>query len=387
MFEFNKSHKEIQKAARDFAKGEFDKTYTLELEEKRKFPDKIWGKAADLGFIGIQFDEKYSGGSLGIFEAALIAEEFCRIDSTMGMALTLCASGSEAVYRFAENDLKEKFLSKICEGEMRCAIAFSESDHGLDLSSINTSAVIKGDKLVINGEKAHVTDIGAKGFYLVLCKTDPTNDSPEKYLSMVLVEADNKNIFLEDSGEKFSLNMMKSAGLTFKDVKMPISNIVGKEGKGFHQLENFLNEMRIITAAQALGTAQGALDRAVEYIKQREQFNRKIAKFQIIQHKIADMATKVELARLITYKAAYLFDEGRIETALISMAKMTAARAAVEVADEAIQLFGGYGYMKESEVERFFRDAKMAELKFGNRAAQQDIIGRAVIGKIKRKRK
>jgi len=387
MFELNRSQKEIQKAARDFAKGEFDKTYTLELEKRRKFPDKIWKKAADLGFIGIQFDEKYSGGSLGIFEAGLIAEEFCRIDSTMGMALTLCASGSEAIYRFAENDLKEKFLSKICEGEIRCAVAFSESDHGIDLSSINTSAVVKGDELVINGAKTHVTDIGKKGFYLVLCRTDLGNDSPEKNLSMILINADSKNILLEDSGEKFSLNMMKSAKVLFQDIKAPISNIVGKEGKGFHQLENFFNEMKIITAAQALGIAQGALDRAVEYIKQREQFNRKIAKFQIIQHKIADMATKVELARAITYKAASSFDDGRIDTALISMAKMTAARAAVEVADEAIQLFGGYGYMKESEVERFFRDAKMAELKFGNRAAQQDIIGRAVIGKIKRERK
>ena len=383
MFELDRSQKEIQKAARDFARGEFDKNYTFELEEKRKFPDKIWEKAADLGFIGIQFDEKYSGGDLGIFEAALIAQEFCRVDSTMGMALTLCGAGSEAVYRFADNDLKEKFLLKICEGDMRSAIAFSESDHGLDLSSVNTSAVVKGDEIIINGEKTHVTDIDGNGFYLVLCKTDSTSDLPEKNLSMVFVEADSKNIFIEDSGEKFSLNMMKSAKISFQDVKIPISNIVGNKGKGFHQLENFFNEMRIITAAQALGIAQGSLDRAVEYIKQREQFNRKIAKFQVIQHKIADMATKVELARLVTYKAASLFDRGTIDTALISMAKMTATRAAVEVADEAIQIFGGYGYMKESEVERFFRDAKMAELRFGSRYAQKDIIGKAVTGKIR----
>ncbi len=383
MFELNRSQKEIKKAARDFAKGEFDKTFTLELEEKRKFPDKIWKKAADLGFIGIQFDEKYSGGDLGIFEAALIAEEFCRIDSTMGMALTLCSSGSEAVYRFADNDLKEKFLAKICEGDMRCAIAFSEAEHGVDLSSINTSVVVEKDELLINGKKNHVTDIGAKGFYIVLCKTELTNDSPEKNLAMVLVEKDNKNIFIKDSGEKFSLNMMKSAEVSFQNVKVPISNIVGKEGKGFHQLKKIFNEMKIITAAQTLGIAQGALDRSVKYIKQREQFNRKIANFQIIKHKIADMATKVELAKLITYKAASLFDTNKSDTALISMAKMTATRAAVEIADEAIQIFGGYGYMKESEVERFFRDAKMAELKFGNRAAQQDIIGKAVIGKIK----
>ena len=382
MFELDRSQIEIQKAARDFARGEFDKNLTLELEEKREYPEKIWRKAADLGFIGIQFSEQYSGGGLGVLEAGLIAETFCCIDSTMGMALTLAGLGSEAVFRFADNGLKEKFLPKICEGGIFSGIAFSETDHGLDLSSIHTSAVFTGDNIVINGEKTHVANRGTKGVYLVLCKTGLKDDAPKNSLSMVLVEGNKKGITITDSGKKLGANMMKSAKMTFENVTVPATNLVGKDGKGFFQLEKFHDEIKILTAAQALGTAQGALDRAVRYIKQREQFNRKLAQFQITKHKIAHMATKVELARLITYKAASLFDKGKADTVLISMAKMTSARAAVEVADEAIQLFGGYGYMKESEVERFFRDAKIAELCFGNQSVQKDIIGEAIIGKI-----
>jgi len=382
MFEFDRSQIEIQKAARDFARGEFDKNLTLELEEKRKYPEKIWKKAADLGFIGIQFAEQYSGGGLGVLEASIIAEAFCCVDSTMGMALTLSSLGSEAVFRFADNGLKEKILPKICEGDMLSGIAFSETDHGIDLSSIHTSAVFTKDNIVINGEKTHVANRGAKGVYLVLCKTGLKEDAPKNSLSMVLVEGSKKGITITDSGKKLGANMMKSARLTFENVTVPATNLVGKDGKGFFQLEKFHDEIKILTAAQALGTAQGALDRAVKYIKQREQFNRKLAQFEITKHKIAYMATKVTLARLITYKAASLFDKGKADTALTSMAKMVSARAAVEVADEAIQLFGGYGYMKESEVERFFRDAKIAELCFGNQAVQKDIIGEAFIGKI-----
>ncbi|MBW1892183.1 MAG: acyl-CoA/acyl-ACP dehydrogenase [Deltaproteobacteria bacterium] len=382
MFELNRSQKEIQKAARDFAKGEFDKEFTLELEEKREYPEKIWKKAADLGFIGIQFAEEYSGGGLGVLDGCLIAEELCRKDSTMGMVLTLSGLGSEAVFRFAENGLKEKYLAKVTEGDMLSGIAFSETDFGLDMSSINTTAIPDGDALVINGKKTHVINGGSAGFYIVLCKTGQDED-PLKNLSMVLVEADCDGITVKDSGEKLGLNMMKTSELTFKDVKVPVANLVGKEGKGLSQTDAFLNEIKILTAAHALGIAQGAIDRAIDYVKQREQFNRKLARFQIIKHKIADMATKVELARLITYKAAWSFDNGKPDATLISMAKMSSARIAVEVADEAIQLFGGYGYMKESEVERFYRDAKIAELCFGNREAQKDLIGEAVIGKIK----
>lgn len=381
MFDLNRSQREIQKAAKDFAKGEFDHHQSLEFEENREFPKSIWKKSADLGFIGIQFPEDNSGGNLGIFEAVLIAESFCCVDSSLGIALTFAGLGSEAISRFADTRLKQKILPQICEGSLLSGIAFSETPHGLDVFAINTSATITGDTLVINGQKTHVANRGTSGAYLVLCRTGRKEETPSTALSMVWVEGDRKGVSFTDAGPKFSTNMMKSAQINFKNVSIPASNLVGKIGSGSIQLDAFHNEIKIIAAAQALGIAQGALDRSLAYIKQRAQFNKKIAVFQITRHKIAQMAAKIELARLVTYRAAHEFDTGRIDAALISMAKMTASRTAVEVADEAIQLFGGYGYMKESEVERSFRDAKSTELIFGGPAAQKDIISDSIIGK------
>jgi alkylation response protein AidB-like acyl-CoA dehydrogenase len=201
---------------------------------------------------------------------------------------------------------------------------------------------------------------------------------------MIVVEADRKGVTAVDLGDKMGILMMPTAEINFKDVRVPVSNLIGKEGKGFYQILEFFNESRVLVAAQALGIAQGAFDRALDYVKQREQFGKKIAQFQVTQHKLADMATKIELARLITYKAAWNFDQGgRVDPKLSSMAKMFAARTAVEVADEAIQLLGGYGYMAEYEVERFYRDAKITEIYEGTKEIQKNTIASAVLGKLK----
>jgi len=197
------------------------------------------------------------------------------------------------------------------------------------------------------------------------------------------VEADREGVSDADVGEKMGIHMIPTAEMNFKEVRVPLSNLIGKEGRGFYQVLEFFDESRVLVAAQALGIAQGAFDRALAYVKQREQFGKKIAQFQITQHKLADMATKIELARLITYKAAWNFDQGRIDPKLTSMAKMYAARTAVEVADEAIQLLGGYGYMTEYEVERFYRDAKITEIYEGTKEIQKNTIASGVIGKIK----
>jgi alkylation response protein AidB-like acyl-CoA dehydrogenase len=200
---------------------------------------------------------------------------------------------------------------------------------------------------------------------------------------MILVDADNKGVSTSDVGHKMGIRMMSTSEVVFKDVRVPVSNLIGKEGKGFYQVLEFFDESRILIAAQALGIAQGAFDRAIAYVKQREQFGKKIAQFQVTQHKLADMATKIELARLMTYKAAWNYDQGRIDPKLTSMAKMYAARTAVEVADEAIQLLGGYGYMTEYEVERFYRDAKITEIYEGTKEIQKNTIASALLGKFK----
>jgi len=382
-FELNKSQIEIQKAARDFAKGEFDKDLANELDKKHEFPTKIWKKAADLGFIGIHFPEKYSGQGLGVLENILVAEEFCSRDSSIGCALILSSFASECIMRFGSDAQKEKWLIPVAEGKMLSAGAFTEPDHGSDITFMNTSAVKDGDEWVINGTKTFITNGGLAGFYTVLCQTDPDAKPPYRGISMILVEADTNGLTTADVGEKMGIRTTATAEVNFKDVRVPLENLVGEEGKGFYQVLEFFDESRVLIAAQALGTAQGAFDRALDYVKQREQFGKKIAQFQVNQHKLADMATKIELARLITYKAAWNYDQGRIDPKLTSMAKMYAARTAVEVADEAIQLHGGYGYIAEYEVERFARDAKITEIYEGTKEIQKNTIASALIGKIK----
>jgi alkylation response protein AidB-like acyl-CoA dehydrogenase len=216
-----------------------------------------------------------------------------------------------------------------------------------------------------------------------MCQTDDEVQPTYRGISLILVEAERDGLTATDIGDKMGIHMMSTAEINYKDVRVPVSNVIGQEGKGFYHVLEFFDESRVLVAAQALGIAQGAFDRALAYVKQREQFGRKIAQFQVTQHKLADMATKIELARLITYKAAWNYDQGRIDPKLTSMAKMYAARTAVEVADEAIQLLGGYGYMTEYEVERFYRDAKITEIYEGTKEIQKNTIASAVLGKIK----
>ncbi len=382
-FELTKEQLRIQKAARDFGKKEFDKDLALELDRKHEFPTKIWQKAAELGFIGIHFPEQYSGQGLGVMENILVAEELCSRDSTIGSAIILSSFASECLLRFANDALKAKFLPLVAEGKTLSAGAFTEPDHGSDITFMNTTAVKDGNEWVINGAKTFITNGCLAGFFTVLCQTDPEAKPPYKGISMILVEADRNGVAATDIGEKMGIHMMSTAEVTFRDVRVPLSNLIGKEGKGFYQVLEFFDESRILIAAQALGTGQGAFDRALAYVKQREQFGKKIAEFQVTQHKLADMATKLELARLMTYKAAWNYDQGRIDPKLTSMAKMVAARTAVEVADEAIQLLGGYGYMAEYEVERFYRDAKITEIYEGTREIQKNTIAGAILGKLK----
>jgi alkylation response protein AidB-like acyl-CoA dehydrogenase len=382
-FELTKSQKEIQKAAREFAKGEFDKELALELDRTHEYPTKIWKKAADLGFIGVHYPEKYSGQDLGVLENIIIADVFCAQDSSIGSAIALAGFASECVLRFGSDELKQKYLPAVAEGEMLSAGAFTEPNHGSDITSLDTTAVRDGDEWVINGTKTFITNGGMAGFYCTMCQTDDEVQPSYRGISLILVEAERQGITATDIGDKMGIHMMSTAEINYKDVRVPVSNIIGKEGKGFYQVLEFFDESRILVAAQALGTAQGAYDRALAYVKEREQFGRKIAQFQVTQHKLADMATKIELARLITYKAAWNFDQGRIDPKLTSMAKMYAARTAVEVADEAIQLLGGYGYMTEYEVERFYRDAKITEIYEGTKEIQKNTIASAVLGKIK----
>lgn len=380
-FELTKEQKEIQQAAREFAKGEFDKELALELDQKHEYPTAIWKKACEEGFIGLHFPVEYGGSGYGVIENTLVIEEFCRRDSSIGAALMLCDFASECILRFGSDEQKKTYLPPVAEGEYISGGAITEPDHGSDITSMNTTAVRDGDHWVINGVKTFISNAGIAAFYLVICQTDP--EAGHRGQSLILVASDIEGLEVADVGSKMGIRMIPTGELSFKDVRVPYENLIGAEGKGFYQILEFFDESRVETAAQGLGTAQGAFDRALEYVKNREQFGKKIAQFQVTQHKLAEMATKIELARLITYKAAWNFDLGRIDPKLTSMAKWFAGQTAVYVADEAIQLLGGYGYMAEYEVERYYRDAKIIEIYEGTKEIQKNTIAGAVIGKIK----
>jgi len=247
---------------------------------------------------------------------------------------------------------------------------------------MNTSARREGDRYLINGVKTFITNGAISHFAVVLCQTNPDATPTYRGQSVIIIEKDTPGFTRTEIGEKMGIKMTSTAELSFSDVSVPISNLVGEENRGFYQVLEFFDESRVEIAAQALGIAQGALDRALSYTKERTQFGKKLVQFQVTQHKLADMLTKIETARLIVYKAGWNFDQGVIDPKLTSMAKMYAGRMAVEVADEAIQLLGGYGYMLEYEVERFYRDAKIMEIYEGTKEIQKNTIAGFMLGKI-----
>jgi alkylation response protein AidB-like acyl-CoA dehydrogenase len=381
-FKLNKEQEAIQKAAREFAKGEFDKEIALEHERSHTFPSEIWKKACELGFIGIHYPEEYGGQEYGIFENALVAEEFCRQDSGIGVALSLADFSSEIILRCGSDEQKERYLIPVAKGEAISSGGFTEPNHGSDITLMDTTAVRQGNAYTINGVKTFITNGTIGNFVLVLCQTNFEATPSYRGQSVIIVEKGTPGYSTADVGEKMGIKMTSTGELSFNDVRVPLSNLVGQENKGFYQVLEFFDESRIEIAAQALGIAEGAFDRALAYCKERVQFGKKLAQFQITQHKLADMAAKIELASLIVYKSAWNFDQGRIDPKLTSIAKMYAAQTAVEVAYEAIQLLGGYGYMLEYEVERFYRDARIMEIYEGTKEIQKNTIASALLGKL-----
>ncbi len=382
-FELTEAQRDIQKAAKDFAEGEFDKELALELERGHTFPWEIWRKAAALGFAGIHVPEEWGGGGYGIFENALVVEEFCRVDSGIGVALSLSDFASEIILRCGTPEQKKKFLTPITGGKAISSGGFTEPDHGSDITLLSTKAIRTGDEFIINGTKTFITNGTIADFSIVLCQSDLDVTPSYRGQNTIIVEKERDGFEATDIGDKMGIKMTSTAELSFHDVRVPTENLVGDENRGFYQVLEFFDESRIEIAAQAVGMAQGAYERALRYAKERTQFGQKIALFQTIQHKLAEMATKIETARLLLYKAAWNYDQGRIDPKLTSMCKFYAGRVAVEVADEAIQILGGYGYTTEYQVERFYRDARITEIYEGTREIQKNTIANAILGKLK----
>jgi alkylation response protein AidB-like acyl-CoA dehydrogenase len=382
-FELTDSQKKIQNSVREFIRSEFDRDKIREWDQTHTFPREIWKKAAQSGFIGVHFPQEYGGRGTGIMENILIVEEFCRGDSGVGVALSLADFSSEVVLRFGTPEQKKKYLIPVAKGEFISGGGYTEPDHGSDITLLFTTASRQGEFYVINGVKTFTTNGTIADFFIVLCQANPDEKPPYRGQSTLIVDKGTQGFTATELSGKMGIRMTSTAQLSFNDVHVPLANLLGVENKGFYQVLEFFDESRIEIAAQALGIAQGAFDRALNHARERSQFGRKLADFQITQHKLADMATKVETARLLTYKAAWNYDQKRIDPKLTSMAKMHAGKTAVEVTDEAIQILGGYGCLPEYDVERFYRDAKITEIYEGTKEIQKNTIASSLIGREK----
>jgi alkylation response protein AidB-like acyl-CoA dehydrogenase len=377
-FELTPEQKDIQRAAREFAEGEFTDV-AKEYDQKEEFPKEIWKKACELGFIGVFIKEEYGGGGLGFFEHAMITEEFWRVDPGCGQIVS-ASFGSEVIQLFGTEEQKKKWLPPIPKGKAILGCAITEPDAGSDVSAISTSAVKDGNDYVINGSKMFITNGTTANYLVVVCLTDPKAERLKRH-SMIIVETDRKGYEATKIHGKMGIRASPTAEVVFKDVRVPQSNLIGKEGSGFFQLMQFFDRTRLHVAAQGVGLAQGALEKAVTHVKQRKQFGQPIGKNQGIQFKIAECGTLIEAARGLYQKAAWKVDKGEIDPRLISMAKYYGGMCAVHVADEALQMHGGYGYINEYDVERFYRDAKVIEIYEGTKEIEKMIIAREILGK------
>jgi alkylation response protein AidB-like acyl-CoA dehydrogenase len=382
-FEFTKEQMDIQRAAREFAEAEFEKSYVLELDRNHQFPWEIWKKAIQLGFVGLDIPEEYGGQGYGLLERVLVTEQFCRCGASVGTSVLGTYFGSKIILKRGSEDQKRKYLPPLFKGEAISAGAFTEPDRGSDLVSgpLSTNATKDDGNFIINGTKTFISFASIAKFAIVLCQTDPQSIPPYHGHSTIIVEMDKPGIEITEM-EKMGWRTNPCCEVAFINVRVPQENLVGEEGRGFYQAIEFLDEVRINVGASAVGMAQGAFERALQYAKTREAFGRKVGAFQAISHKLAEMATKIEAIRFLVYRAAWEFDKGRLDPKLSSMAKWYSSRIAIEVADEAIEIMGGHGCMVENEVERFYRDTKVLEIYEGTREIHKNTIARYLLGKL-----
>ncbi len=380
-FELTDEQKDIQKAAREFAQNEFTNERGRLYDEKEEFPFDLWKKACELGFIGVHFPEEYGGAGMGILENTLIVEEFCRADTTIGSAIILADFSSEVIMRFGSEEQKEEVLPKVASGKAITAGCYTEPEAGSDLTAIKTKAEKDGDEWVINGNKTFITNGTIADYFIVLAVTDPNAKPRYRGFSTFLVRKDAEGLSTSKIGGKLGIRASPTAEVVFKNVRVSEDDVIGQLNRGFYQVLEFFDESRIEIAAQALGIAQCAYDKTLDYVKQRKQFGQPIAAFQALQHRLAHLATMLEATRLLIYKAAWNYDKHGIDPTLTSMAKYLAGKLAVHVCDEAIQMHGGYGYVAENDVERYFRDAKITEIYEGTKEIQLNTIAKGLLGK------
>jgi short/branched chain acyl-CoA dehydrogenase len=368
----------LQRTVRDFAQAEVAPA-AGELDRTKSFPYAIVAKMAELGWMGIPFPEEVGGAGGSTLQYAIAVEELTRADSSV--AITLCAHtslGTQPIYLFGSEEQKQEWLPQLCSGEILGAFGLTEPEAGSDAGNTQTRARRDNGSWVINGAKQFITNAGTD-ISGVVCLTARTGDAPGgPEISNFIVAQGTPGYEQGEPYRKMGWNASDTRPLTFTDCRVPAENLLGRQGEGFRQFLRVLDIGRIGVAAMGVGLAQGALDQALAYAKERRAFGRPIAKFQTIQAKLADLATEIEAARLLTYKAAWLKDQDQDFSLTAAQAKLKTGRLAVRATEEAVQIHGGYGYIEEYPVCRFYRDAKILTIGEGTDEVQQMVIARAL---------
>ena len=376
-FQLTEEQLAVQEAARDFAQTEL-LPGVIERDTEARFPTEQIQKMGALGFMGMMVDPAYGGGGMDTISYVIAMEELSKIDASASVSMSVNNSlvcwGLE---KYGSEEQKQKYLSKLATGELIGAFCLSEPEAGSDATSQQTTAILEGDYYLLNGTKNWITNGSSASIYLVIAQTDASKG--HKGISVFIVEKGWEGFVIGKKEDKLGIRGSDTHSLLFTDVKIPVQNRIGAEGFGFTFAMETLNGGRIGIAAQALGIASGAYELALAYSKERKAFGKPISQHQAIQFKLADMATQIEAARLLVFKAAWLKDEGKEYAHASAMAKLYASEVAMSVTVEAVQVHGGYGYVKEYHVERLMRDAKITQIYEGTSEIQRIVISRGVL--------
>ncbi len=371
-FKLTEEQQEIKRAAREFAEKELTPELALEYDQKEEFPMELYKKAAQLGFTSMRIPCEYGGQGYGVLEDCMVVEELCRVDPGLGVAVSL---GNlmipDVLLKHGTEEQKQKYIPPLAKGEKISAAAFTEPEHGSDITRMDTTAVKSGNEWIINGDKQFITNAPIADIFIILCQTDPNAQPSYRGQSLFLAEKGMQGLEATKLHGKMGIKPCVTGSLSLCDLHVPETNLVGELNKGFYYTLELFDETRMTVAAQAVGIAQGAFEKALAYAKTRKQFGQPLINFQGVSFKLAEMAIKIEAARMLTYKAAWLYDNEKPSPVATSMAKAYASRVAMEVTDDAIQIFGGYGYLADYHVERFHRCAKITEIYEGTSEIQK----------------
>lgn len=386
-FALTDEQEHLRRTVREFAEGEIT-PHVMEWDEASKFPSELIPKLAEMGFLGVVFPEKYGGAGMGYAEYAIIIEELSRVDGSIGIIVaahnSLCTNH---IYKFGSEEQKKKYVVPLAQGKKLGCWSLTEPGAGSDAGGTRTVAVKKDGAWTINGSKTFTTN----GHYADVCVAMAVTDATKKHhgISAFIVDKGTSGFRPGKKENKLGLRASDTSEVVFTDCRVPDANLLGSEGEGFINSLQILDGGRISIAALGLGMAQGAYESALRYAKQRKQFGKPIAEFQAIQFKLADMATQIEAARLLTYRAAWLADRAIASgdgnpryTRESSMAKLYAGEVAVRVANEAVQIHGGYGFIKDYPTEKYYRDVKLCTIGEGTSEIQRLVIARQLLGEI-----